>query len=247
MCRKGSTYEGRLSELKVVSVELFTGFGNSIIINRALWTWQHITPELRAELQRQCCQHVSWEPWFQWGERELELKLHRTKVILYFWVQDLFIAQADLNLQQFSCLSFPRIGITGMSVPTWLKFKHLILKYMSSKKLNFTLGSQQIQRTSSCTLRTSFQQGHPTRRPNLHTWKWGLETHLANCRKRGSMIFTNSDGSITSKISSNSFKNITSFGLWVFGQYLRSAITTYKTTTANQVMPIPQRKMSVLP
>lgn len=47
----------------------------------------------------------------------------------------------------------------------------------------------------------------------LRTWKWGLDTHLASCRKSGSMIFTNSDGSITSKISSNSFKNMTSFGL----------------------------------
>ena len=49
---------------------------------------------------------------------------------------------------------------------------------------------------------------------------------MASCRKRGSMIFTNSDGSMTSRISSNSFRNMTSFGLWVFGQYLRSAITT---------------------
>ena len=51
---------------------------------------------------------------------------------------------------------------------------------------------------------------------------------MASCRKRGSMIFTNSDGSMTSRISSNSFRNMTSFGLWVFGQYLRSAITTYR-------------------
>ena len=68
-------------------------------------------------------------------------------------------------------------------------------------------------------------RGRSPRRP---TWKWGLETHLASCRKRGSMIFTNSDGSMTSRISSNSFRNMTSFGLWVFGQYLRSAITTYR-------------------
>lgn len=64
--------------------------------------------------------------------------------------------------------------------------------------------------------------------PAPRTWKCGLDTHLASCRKRGSIIFTNSDGSITSKISSNSFKNMTSFGLCVFGQYLRSAITTYR-------------------
>lgn len=29
-------------------------------------------------------------------------------------------------------------------------------------------------------------------------WKCGLETHLDNCQKRGSMIFTNSEGSMTS-------------------------------------------------
>ena len=69
----------------------------------------------------------------------------------------------------------------------------------------------------------AWTRGCSLRRP---TWKWGLETHLASCRKRGSMIFTNSDGSMTSRISSNSFRNMTSFGLWVFGQYLRSAITT---------------------
>lgn len=58
------------------------------------------------------------------------------------------------------------------------------------------------------------------------TWKWGLDTHLASWRKSGSMTFTNSDGSITSRISSSSLRNITSFGLWVLGQYLRRAMTT---------------------
>lgn len=58
------------------------------------------------------------------------------------------------------------------------------------------------------------------------TWKWGLETHLASCLKRGSCTLTNSEGSITSKISSSSLRNITSLGLWVFGQYFSRAITT---------------------
>ena len=41
------------------------------------------------------------------------------------------------------------------------------------------------------------------------TWKWGLETHLAICLKSGSWILTNCAGSITSKISSISPRNIT--------------------------------------
>lgn len=41
------------------------------------------------------------------------------------------------------------------------------------------------------------------------TWKCGLETHFASCLNKGSMIFRNSVGSITSKISSSSLKNIT--------------------------------------
>lgn len=39
------------------------------------------------------------------------------------------------------------------------------------------------------------------------------------------MTLTNSDGSITSRISSSSLRNITSLGLWVFGQYFNKAIT----------------------
>ena len=74
-----------------------------------------------------------------------------------------------------------------------------------------------------------------TQHSRARTWKCGLETHLASCRKSGSMILTNSEGSITSKISSNSFKNITSFGLWVFGQYLRSAITTWGRNSTQRV------------
>ena len=41
------------------------------------------------------------------------------------------------------------------------------------------------------------------------TWKWGLETHLASCLKRGAITLWNSAGSITSRISSNSLRNIT--------------------------------------
>ncbi len=41
------------------------------------------------------------------------------------------------------------------------------------------------------------------------TWKCGLETHLASCLKSGTMTLVNSAGSITSRISSSSFRNIT--------------------------------------
>lgn len=58
------------------------------------------------------------------------------------------------------------------------------------------------------------------------TWKCGLETHFANCLNRGVMTFWNSAGSITSRISSNSFRNITSFGLCTFGQNLSRIIMT---------------------
>ena len=59
------------------------------------------------------------------------------------------------------------------------------------------------------------------------TWKCGLETHLANCLNSGTMTFWNSAGSITSSISSNSLRNITSFGLCVFGQYFNKPIITW--------------------
>lgn len=42
-----------------------------------------------------------------------------------------------------------------------------------------------------------------------HTWKWGLDTQRATCLKRGSWIFTNWEGSMTSRISSISPRNIT--------------------------------------
>lgn len=45
--------------------------------------------------------------------------------------------------------------------------------------------------------------------PKVTTWKCGLETHFASCLKSGTMTLVNSAGSITSKISSSSFKNIT--------------------------------------
>ena len=41
------------------------------------------------------------------------------------------------------------------------------------------------------------------------TWKWGLETHFAICLNKGSWILTNCAGSMTSRISSISPKNIT--------------------------------------
>ena len=41
------------------------------------------------------------------------------------------------------------------------------------------------------------------------TWKCGLETHLASCLNSGFITFWNSAGSITSSISSSSFKYIT--------------------------------------
>lgn len=44
---------------------------------------------------------------------------------------------------------------------------------------------------------------------NLHTWKCWLETHLANWCINGFNTFRNSNGSIMSKISSNSLRNIT--------------------------------------
>lgn len=52
----------------------------------------------------------------------------------------------------------------------------------------------------------------------MFTWKCGDDTHLASCLNNGSITFWNSAGSITSKISSSSFKNITSLGECVFGQ-----------------------------
>lgn len=47
------------------------------------------------------------------------------------------------------------------------------------------------------------------RRNKYCTWKCGDDTHLASWRNNGITTFTNSLGSITSKISSSSFKNIT--------------------------------------
>lgn len=59
-----------------------------------------------------------------------------------------------------------------------------------------------------------------------HTWKWGLATDFASWLKRGSWTFANSLGSITSKISSISFKNMTSLVLLVLGQYRNKPRTT---------------------
>lgn len=58
------------------------------------------------------------------------------------------------------------------------------------------------------------------------TWKWGLETHFASCLKSGSMIFLNCSGSMMSRISSTSPKNMTSLELHVLGQNFKSASKT---------------------
>ncbi|KAK2191935.1 hypothetical protein NP493_42g06012 [Ridgeia piscesae] len=58
------------------------------------------------------------------------------------------------------------------------------------------------------------------------TWKCGLDTHLASCLNSGTITLLNSAGSMTSRISSSSFRNITSFGLCTFGQYFNSANVT---------------------
>ena len=58
------------------------------------------------------------------------------------------------------------------------------------------------------------------------TWKWRLDTHREIWVNSCTCILINSCGSITSKISSISFKNITSLGLLVFGQNLNRPRTT---------------------
>ena len=52
----------------------------------------------------------------------------------------------------------------------------------------------------------------------LLTWKCWLLMHLASCTNIGCMIFENSFVSMTSSISSTSFRNMTSFGELTFGQ-----------------------------
>ena len=59
------------------------------------------------------------------------------------------------------------------------------------------------------------------------TWKCGLETHRAMHLKRGSMIFWNWAGSMTSRISSTSPKNITSFWLQVLGHSFSKPFITW--------------------
>lgn len=58
------------------------------------------------------------------------------------------------------------------------------------------------------------------------TWKWGLATDFASWLNKGSCTFANSLGSITSKMSSTSLRNITSLVLFTFGQYLKRPRTT---------------------
>lgn len=60
----------------------------------------------------------------------------------------------------------------------------------------------------------------------VNTWKWGLLTHFDNCLNKWSLTLANSAGSMTSKISSSSFRNITSFGLCTLGQYFSNPFIT---------------------
>jgi hypothetical protein len=59
------------------------------------------------------------------------------------------------------------------------------------------------------------------------TWKCGLATDLASCLNRGSCTFANSFGSITSKMSSTSFRYMTSLVLLTLGQYRNRPRTTW--------------------
>ena len=110
--------------------------------------------------------------------------------------------------------SDPTICYTGPVLPDWNRFPtHLA-----------TL-QRAIGRPPTCGLRSVGLATHCT-------WKWGLETHLASCLNSGSMTLTNSEGSMTSRISSSSLRNITSLGLWVLGQYLSRAVTACRETKA---------------
>ena len=62
--------------------------------------------------------------------------------------------------------------------------------------------------------------------PTNITWKCGLATDFASWLNNGSCTFANSPGSITSKISSTSLRNITSFVLFTLGQYRNRPNTT---------------------
>lgn len=73
---------------------------------------------------------------------------------------------------------------------------------------------------------------HPSAGTKL-TWKCGLETHLAICRNSDSWILANCGGSMTSKISSISPKNMTSFCEQVFGQNFSKPLTTGSVNTAS--------------
>jgi hypothetical protein len=58
------------------------------------------------------------------------------------------------------------------------------------------------------------------------TWKCALLRQRASCVKRGPMTLWNSGGCVSSRISSSSPRNSTSFWLLVTGQYLSSALST---------------------
>src|SRR5690242_7066934 len=59
------------------------------------------------------------------------------------------------------------------------------------------------------------------------TWKCGLATDLASWWNNGSWTLANSAGSMTSKMSSTSLRNMTSLVLLTLGQYRRRPSTTY--------------------
>ena len=67
----------------------------------------------------------------------------------------------------------------------------------------------------------------------IRTWKWGLATQRAIWRKRISCTFTNCTGSITSRISSISPRNMTSFCDDVLGQYLSIPLMTASVSVAS--------------
>lgn len=73
---------------------------------------------------------------------------------------------------------------------------------------------------------------HPT-----HTWKWGLDTQRATCLKRGSWIFTNCEGSITSRISSISPRNITWGGVRDTGTAVPISPDTHPTAFRKPSLP----------
>ena len=74
-------------------------------------------------------------------------------------------------------------------------------------------------------------------------WKCGEEMQREICLNSGRMTFTNSTGSITSRISSSSLRYMTSLGLWTLGQNRSSPITTYNRERHTPVINGTQRRL----